>query len=347
MRIYHNQLTQTLSQGLATVYLVFGDEPWQKNDALFQIKSAAKQQGFDELIRFSSDDKFAWDELISEYQAMSLFSSRRIIEVELTSNKIGDAANKLLTQLGEQLISDVVLVFHGVKADAATTNKKWFKEFSKAGVYLPIYDLDSKGLSIWLSKRIRHYQLNLGNDGVNLLLTLFEGNVLALEQELQKLAILFGNQNIAFDELSNLVINQTKFNPFALIDALLQGDIKRTVAIIDQLQQEGTAFSKVVWFVHKELKLLREMFQAKQSGQNFNETMKQCKVWDKRKPLYQHVLSNSSSEHVDNAQVRLIDADLISKTTSDFNAYLLLADVCISLYHSNQTTTLSLNYEYQ
>ena len=47
MRIYHNQLNQTLAKSLAPIWLVFGDEPWQKNDAIFQIKSAAKAQGFD------------------------------------------------------------------------------------------------------------------------------------------------------------------------------------------------------------------------------------------------------------------------------------------------------------
>ncbi len=47
MRIYHNQLITTLQQGFKPVWLVFGDEPWQKNDSLNTIKSTLLQQGFE------------------------------------------------------------------------------------------------------------------------------------------------------------------------------------------------------------------------------------------------------------------------------------------------------------
>ena len=108
MKIYHNNLQQTLAQSFSPVWLVFGDEPWQKNDSLAKIKKHAQQQGFSEIIRFSSDNKFDWQQLIDEYQSMSLFASQRIIEVEFTTIKIGDIGNKggiidrqIRTEIGE------------------------------------------------------------------------------------------------------------------------------------------------------------------------------------------------------------------------------------------------------
>ena len=68
MKIYHNNLTSTLNQGFKPIWLIFGDEPWQKNNSLATIKSVALQQGFDEIIRFSADDKFDWSLLQEEYQ---------------------------------------------------------------------------------------------------------------------------------------------------------------------------------------------------------------------------------------------------------------------------------------
>ena len=113
MRIYHNQLLNSLNQSLKPIWLVFGDEPWQKNNSLHTIKATFQQQGFDELIRFSVDDKFDWSLLLQEYQAMSLFSSQRIIELELLTNKIGDKGSKALAQICEQLHPDVLLLLHG------------------------------------------------------------------------------------------------------------------------------------------------------------------------------------------------------------------------------------------
>ena len=43
---------------------------------------------------------------------------------------------------------------------------------------------------------------------------------------------------------------------------------------------------------------------------------------------------------------RLADIDLISKTSSEFNAFILLADVCLTLYHGDITQNYSLNYDY-
>jgi len=195
MKIYHNQLTNTLTQNLPTVWLIFGDEPWQKSDALRQIQYTAQQQGYIEKLSFSADDKFDWQTIADEYMAMSLFASQRINEVELL-NKTNEAAGKVLLSLSEQLHQDVVLILHGAKLDGATTNKKWFKSLNSKGVYLPIYDLDAKGLKQWLIRQTRQYQINLPFEAQQLLIELFEGNVLALDQELQKLSLLYANQPV-------------------------------------------------------------------------------------------------------------------------------------------------------
>ncbi|REL26186.1 DNA polymerase III subunit delta [Thalassotalea euphylliae] len=344
MRIYHNQLSQTLSQPLSPVWLVFGDEPWQKNDSLAQIKAAALQQGFDELIRFSVDDKFSWDDVLNEYNAMSLFAARRVIELEFLTTKLNDSATKAIELICSQLSPDVALLCHGDKLDGNATKKKWFKTLSGAGVYLPIYDLDSKGLAMWLNRQVRQYQLVIDKQGHELLLTMFEGNVLALDQELQKLSILFGQQAIDFDTLSELIISQAKFNPFALVDALLTGKLDRCVTMLDQQQQEGTPAAKIQWFINKELNQLKQMHYQLQAGESQQAVFKAFRIWDKRKPLYQHAITNMSLDNILVAIARLADVDLVSKTTSEFNIFQLLADVCICAYHGEKLKPLSLNY---
>ncbi len=345
MKIYHNQLINTLQQGIKPVWLVFGDEPWQKNDSLAQIKGCAQQQGFNEIIRFSSDDKFDWQQIINEYQSLSLFANQRIIEIELTNNKIGDKGSKAMLSLSENLHPDIILIIHGARLDTANSNKKWFKTLSSKGCYLPIYDLEGKSLQHWLQSHCKKLSLKLEPAIFPLLIELFSGNVLALEQELQKLAILYGSNPISLENAQQLVINQAKFNPFQLIDALLLGDLNKMVRILDQQQQEGVAITQLIWFVHKEIKQLLAMQEQLIQQVSQSEVFKHYRIWDKRKPLYQQALKNIPLSNLRNALVRLADVDLVSKTSSEFNSFILLADVCISLYHNN-TQQLSLAYEY-
>jgi len=357
MKIYHNQLPQTLKQGFKPVWLVFGDEPWQKNDSLAMIKNDAQQQGFSELIRFSSDNKFDWQQLIDEYQSMSLFASQRIIEVELTTVKIGEQGNKALLALGEIIekniaLQDVIFIFHGAKLDAATANKKWFKTLTQLGCYLPLYDIDVKALPRWLQNQARNMQVNLSAELSLLLIELFEGNLPALAQELQKLSLLFpskpfpSNQQISLSDAEHLVINQARFNPFQIIDALLQGNCKKCITMLDKMQQEGTAAGQLIWVLHKEINQLYAMLTKLNDGQTLNALYKEYRIWDKRKPLYQYALTNISLTNVKRALSRLADIDLLIKSSSEFNSFILLADLCLTLYQGETTQHYSLNYEY-
>jgi len=351
MKIYHNQLQRTLTQGFKPVWLVFGDEPWQKNDSLAKIKSHAQQQGFSEIIRFSTDNKFDWQQLIDEYQSMSLFASQRIIEVELTTLKVGDNGNKSLLALHELLqknasLQDVIFIFHGGKLDGPSANKKWFKNLTQLGCYIPLYDIDVKGLPRWLQNQAKLLNVNLAPELSSLLIELFEGNLPALEQELQKLSLLFSShQQISLTDAEQLVIKQAKFNPFQIIDALLQGDCKKCVTMLDQLQQEGTAAGQVIWIFHKEINQLYLMLDKLAQGKQLNDLYKEYRIWDKRKPLYQYALTHITLNNVRRATSRLADIDLISKTSSEFNIFLLLADLCITLYHGETMQQFSLNYE--
>jgi len=355
MKIYHNQLQQTLTQGFKPVWLIYGNEPWQINDSISQIKSYFLQQGFDEVIRFSSDNSFNWQQLIDEFQSMSLFSSKRVIEVEFTSIKVGDIGNKALLALSEtieknMLLQDVIFIFHGPKLDGPSANKKWFKALTQLGCYLPIYDIEINHLPKWLHNQARCLNITVTPELATLLIELCEGNLFALAQELQKLSILFPNhqnsQAISLYDAEHLVTKQAKFNPFQIIDALLLGNCKKCVIMLDQLQQEGAAVGQIIWVLHKEINQLYAMLNKLEQGTKLSNLYKEYRIWDKRKPLYQHALTHISLHNIKLAMSRLADIDLISKTSSEFNAFILLADLCITLYNGETMQNFSLNYEY-
>ncbi|WP_057831607.1 DNA polymerase III subunit delta [Colwellia sp. TT2012] len=353
MKIYHNQLDNTLRQGLKPVWLVFGDEPWQKDNSLAVIKAHAKNQGFSEVIRFSSDASFDWQQLLDEYQALSLFASQRIIEVELTTVKVGDSGNKTLLALAERLTQDftgahapqdVMFIFHGAKLDAASANRKWFKSLSQLGCYLPLYDIELKAMPQWLNNQTRQRHVNISSELNALLIELYEGNLLALAQELDKLALVFGSQPISIEQAEPLILKQAKFNPFQVIDALLRGDCAKCIVMLDQLQQEGMAPAQLIWVFHKEVNQLYTMLTQLAQGESLANIYKQYRIWDKRKPLYQHALTHIKLDNIKRAISRIADIDLLSKTSSEFNVFILLADLCITVYHGEKTAAFSLNY---
>ncbi len=59
---------------------------------------------------------------------------------------------------------------------------------------------------------------------------------------------------------------------------------------------------------------------------SFGLVFKQYRVWDKKKPLYQHALTHISLANAEQALGRLAQVDLLSKTSSEFNIFILLAE---------------------
>jgi DNA polymerase-3 subunit delta len=156
---------------------------------------------------------------------------------------------------------------------------------------------------------------------------------------------LFGSQPINIEQAESLILKQARFNPFQVIDALLQGNCAKCIAMLDQLQQEGTAPAQLIWVLHKEISQLYLMLQQIEQGESMAAIYKKYRIWDKRKPLYQHALTNMRLDNVKCAMSRIADIDLLSKTSSEFNIFILLADLCVTLYHGEKTSQFSLNYD--
>lgn len=344
MRVYHNKLSQSLSQGLPLVCLVFGDEPWQKIDSLAQIKQQAKAQGFEEVIQFSADASFDWQEVHNEYYAMSLFSGRKVIEIELINGKISEQGGKLLTELANDLTPDNLLLLHGDKLETRVTKKKWFTSLDKQGIYVAIYDVEGRHLSQWLTQQARQFGLSLTPDANQYMVTILEGNLLAMSQELEKFALLYPNQQLDIEQVEALTIKQAKFNPFQLIDTLLSGNFKKLLLMLESLSHDGVHASQLLWILHKEISQLAQMHEQMAQGVDFNQLCKDYRIWDKRKPIYQQAINNTSLSNVYIALSRLADVDQQIKSSSEFDDMLLIADVCISVFHGEVTDKLSLDF---
>ncbi|MBB1269489.1 DNA polymerase III subunit delta [Shewanella sp. SR44-3] len=298
MRVYPDKLSQYLTK-LPACFLLFGDDPWLVDNAKRQILKAAKKQGFEERVQLAQENNFNWDELQQEWQSMSLFASRRIIELQLPNAKPGTDGSAALQSLMQSPNPDVLLILHGPKLASEQTNNKWFKSLDAHGVYVPCITPEGKQFSRWLDERINLYKLQLDHDAKAMLFNLFEGNLLAAEQALQLLQLLSPNTLIHSDKLSDYFEDQSHFSVFQLMDALLSNHQKQAQHMLAQLASEDTALPILLWALFKELTTLLALKQAQTQGEQLNSLWSKHRIWDKRKPLYQHALSHLSLPQIE------------------------------------------------
>jgi len=331
-----NEIASRLAGGLAPVYIVSGDEPLQRDEILSLIRDAALAQGVDERVRLHAGTGFDWLELGQHNDMMSLFSDRRLIELTLATGKPGDAGGKALVRYCERINSDNVLVVSAPKLDPATKRSRWYKALDAAGITVQVWPIDVDRLPQWLRQRGTKHGLSLSGDAAGLLAERVEGNLLAADQELKKLALLHYTTGlkpaeIDVEKIMEAVGASSRYNVFDTIEAAVDGNAERTLKILSGLREEGVEPSLLAWALGRELRSLSRMKGLLEQGVRLDQVLDQERVWDKRKRPVTDTLSRLSGAQLRGAMIQLAKADRLVKGAEKGNAWDTLVQIALTI----------------
>ena len=335
MKIYANQINNHLNKGLNACYMIFGDEPFQVDDSRKKIKQLAKQNGVEEFIRLTDDDQFDWNEVLDHCQAMSLFATKKLIEVELTSSKLPKAAADVLKQVAELLEQDVnndisLLIFGG-KLDTSQTRTAWFKALDKLGLYIPVYEIEGQHLTRWLQEQLQLRDLQMPKDAQQYLIDFTSGNLLACAQELEKIVMATNVSFIDFDTLKSLITDQSRYSTFQLLDQLWLGNGQKCLKILSRLKQEELEPNILLWALQKDVMLLLELNQALYFQQDSQKVLTHYKVWKNKQNQFIQLANRIPADILKKAVSQLSQIDQVLKFHQHNDPYSLFAHVVLML----------------
>lgn len=338
MRLYFNQLNRQLQQALPKVILVFGDEPYQQQQALDMIRQHCQAQGFDERLRFNSEEDFSWQNVLDEAQALSLFSSKKLIEVEMPSAKPGKEGASFFKDWCAISDNEHLLIVWGGKLAAEQTKTKWFKELDKDAWYIPVYEIERNKLPEWFRGQFQQHQLNVTPQATALLCNLFEGNLAGAAQEVARLSLIYPNQQIDEAQVREAVSDHSRFTVFQLAEDILADNRQKVVQIIKRLEGEELEPVILTWMLQREVDSLIELCLA---GNQFEAACKKLRIWDNRKGLYRQALQRLNLSLLENIQQALAQFEINYKSHGMAKPYLSIAHIC-ALF-TGQTTIHQFN----
>lgn len=98
MELRPEQLAGQSNQPLQPVYLIAGPETLRVLEAADAVRARARAEGIGEREVFDADGRdFDWNQLDASFNAPSLFSPRRLVEVRLPSGKPGKDGAEVIT----------------------------------------------------------------------------------------------------------------------------------------------------------------------------------------------------------------------------------------------------------
>lgn len=290
MRLKPEQLPGHLQRTLAPVYLVSGDEPLQVDESCAAIRAAAHAQGYTEREVLTAGKDFDWNTLWQVAHSLSLFATRRLIELRLPTGKPGDAGSGALVEYTSRLASDTLLLVITAKLDAQTQKGKWFSALEQAGVVIQIWPVEVKALPGWIGRRLAARGMQASPEVCGLLAERAEGNLLAATQDIEKLYLLYGAGKLDLEQASAAVADSARFDIYDLVDAAANGEVARASRIVNGLREEGVEPVLVLWALARELRSLAGMAYESEHGARAEQIYAKYKVWEKRKPIVHRAL---------------------------------------------------------
>lgn len=331
MRLTQAQLEPHLKQGLQPIYVLVGDEPLAQRECLDAIRVAATSQGFDERTSLIIERSFNWQQIQSFGQSISLFSSRRLLELNIPNGKPGVEGAKALQALATKALPDttVIVILPTLERDAK--NSAWFSALESQAQVITLNEVDAANLPKWIANRLAQQGQHTSIQTLEFLAHQVEGNLLAANQEVQKLSLLYPQGELSDETVREAVLNVSRYDPFQLGEAVLAGDAERTVRILQGLQDEGETAVAVMNPLMWVLRPLVRIKQAEMRGANLTTAMTNARIYGDKQTLVKRALSRLSLRQLDAALQKLADIDKMAKGVMLGDAWLEISRLCFGL----------------
>lgn len=297
MELRPDALARHLAGGeLKPVYLLAGEEHLPLIEAADAIRARARALGYAEREVFDAGGDFDWKDLARAGSNLSLFASRRLVEVRLPTGrpdrKGSGAGSEALVAWAKNPPPDTLLLITAMSWSRAH-HVRWVDAVEAAGVLCVFWPLKTEELGPWIAARAKAAGLTLARDAVALLVERVEGNLLAAAQEIDKLALLAGGKALDGAGLEELVADHARYDVFRLVDSALAGEAARTVRIARGLRAEGEEVPALLPWLVSQLTTVVKLSQALEAGQSVDTAMAGAGVWKNKTGFFRRVLGRA------------------------------------------------------
>ncbi|MCK9140941.1 DNA polymerase III subunit delta [Haemophilus influenzae] len=340
-RIFPEQLNHHLTQGLARVYLLQGQDPLLLSETEDTICQVANQQGFDEKNTIQVDNQTDWVQLIESCQSMGLFFSKQILILNLPENFTA-LLQKNLQELISVLHKDILLILQVAKLTKAIEKQTWFitlNQYEPNAILINCQTPTVENLPRWVKNRTKAMGLEADDEAIQQLCYSYENNLLALKQALQLLDLLYPDHKLTYNRVISVVEQSSIFTPFQWIDALLMGKANRAKRILKGLQAEDVQPIILLRTLQRELFTLLELTKPQQRimtteklpTQQIKTEFDRLKIWQNRRPLFLSAIQRLTYQKLYEIIQELANIERLAKQEFSDEVWIKLADLSVKI----------------
>ena len=322
MRTSPDALSSGLARGLRSAYLVTGSEPLLIAEACDAIRAAARAQEYADREVHFLERGFDWNALLADAANLSLFATRRLIELKIGPTPDAES-QRALAGLAERPPADTVLLVSGELERKALTTA-WVRAFEEHGVLVVVQSVERPALPGWIRERLGRRGVTIEPAAAELLADRVEGNLLAAQQEIERIALLMPEATLDVGQVAGLVADSARYDVFELAAAAFSGQAERALRILAGLRAEGREPPLVLWALLNDLRGLSRVAQRAERERSLDSIFRAEQIWSNRQGPLKAALRRLPRPEIDALLVAAAAADRMAKGSLRGDAWVAL-----------------------
>ena len=340
MRIRAEQLEAQLAKSFAAVYLIHGDEPLLAIEAADAVRAAARKRGHSEREVFFVEKGFDWSSFAHAGASRSLFGERSIVELRFASGRVAAAAAQAIERYCESPNPDMLLLISMPRPEGSGWWKSgWFTALDAAGVVVEARPVTRVKLAQWISQRLARQRQRASAETLEFLAERVEGNLLAAQQEILKLALLAPEGELAPQAVEAAVSKVARYDFDTLAEALYVGDFPHYARALAGLRGEGETAAGLAWRLGDELTALLRIRLQLRDGRQLEQLFVENKIWRAAQPRCEKALRRLDPDRLHKAVVRVAQIERASKGVGSGDPWDEFVRLGLELLHGTEVAS--------
>lgn len=332
-KVTADKISKSLEKGsVSPVYLLTGEDLFRKREIIQKITDAVHPDDFN--VYSSSADKADLGEALALANTAPVFSERRLVVLTGIEKLRKDPKEALIRYLQNPLETTVLVLTHD-DAKKFKTEKALSAAASAHGETANFDELKREELALWVRNRLKEQGLNGEFDAVETLCEAVGGDLNALAQEIEKLALYTAereDKNISKEDVLAGVGFSKEENPFALSNAVQYMNKSKALSLVDKLLDSGEepvgVLSKITYPVLKMARIKR----MSNAGMAPSEIVRAAGLMFWESALVNNARNFPSEEIFLKTLDRIIEADKAFKTSSASDPKTAVKGVLMTLF---------------
>ena len=322
MRTSPDALPSGLSRGLRSAYLVTGSEPLLIAEACDAVRAAARSRDYADREVHFLERGFDWNALLADAANLSLFATRRLIELRIGPTPDAES-QKALAGLAARPPEDTVLLVAG-ELERKTLATAWVKAFEEHGVLVIAQPVERPALPGWIRERLGRKGVTIEPAAAEMLADRVEGNLLAAQQEIERIALLMPGARLDAGQVAGLVADSARYDVFELAAAAFSGQAGRALRILAGLRAEGREPPLVLWALLNDLRGLSRVAQRAERERSLDDIFRSENIWSNRRGPLQAALGRLARPDIEALLASAAAADRMAKGSLRGDAWVAL-----------------------